>query len=291
MVDASLLITQALHGLAFGMTLLLLSLGFSLVFGVAGVVNFAHGALYAVGAYAAWHVYELFGSVALGIVVSVIFVTVLGGAIEISILRPLYGRDPLFQLLATFGLIFILEGTIVNLYGTTANRVPVPEIFRGPVDIFGVLYPKYRLVIVVITVILTIILWLVLRTNLGARIRAATYDADMVDALGTDTYRMYTGIFMVGAGLAALAGGMAGPIFTVYPDMGTQVIITIFIVVVIGGLGSFSGAIVGSIIIGESIMLGQAFIGGYAEMLPYLAMIIVLLVRPRGLMGHAGVEL
>lgn len=149
------------------------------------------------------------------------------------------------------------------------------------------IYPKYRLALVGISAVFTIGLWALLEyTDYGVRVRAATYSSEMVDALGTNTKRLLTGTFMLGAGLAGIAGGFAAPVFTVYPAMGLNIIILVFIVVVVGGLGSFKGAIIGSLIVGESIMLGRLFISEFSALVPYLAMIVILMARPRGLLGR-----
>lgn len=297
MVTVNLLLTQALHGLVFGMILLLLSLGLSLIFGIAGVVNFAHGALYLIGAYATWVVTDVLskqigtvpvvGNVIVAILAAFVIVAIIGGIAEVTVLRPLYDRDPLFQLLATFGMVFIIDGAVVNIFGTVTKRIPTPEFAQGPVYFGSLIYPKYRLVLVGISALFTIGLWLLLeRTDYGVRVRAATYSSEMVDALGTNTSRLLTGTFMLGAGLAGIAGGFASPVFTIYPAMGAQMIILVFIVVVVGGLGSFRGAIIGSLIVGESIMLGRIFISEYSALVPYLVMIAILMTKPRGLLGR-----
>lgn len=286
-VTVNTLLTQALHGLVFGMLLLLLSLGLSLIFGIAGVVNFAHGALYMAGAYVTFVVASEFSNVLVGIAAAFVVVALLGGLLEVSVLRPLYDRDPLFQLLATFGIVFIIDGAIINIFGVETNRVATPEFAQGPIMLGDLIYPKYRLALVGISAVFTIGLWALLEyTDYGVRVRAATYSSEMVDALGTNTKTLLTGTFMLGAGLAGIAGGFAAPVFTIYPAMGLNIIILVFIVVVVGGLGSFRGAVIGSLIVGESIMLGRIFMSEYSALVPYLAMIVILMARPRGLLGR-----
>lgn len=286
-VTVNTLLTQALHGLVFGMLLLLLSLGLSLIFGIAGVVNFAHGALYMVGAYVTFVVASEFTNVLVGLAAAFVVVALIGGVAEVLVLRPLYDRDPLFQLLATFGIVFIVDGAIVNIFGTETFRVATPEFAQGPVMLGDLIYPKYRLALVVISAVFTIGLGALLEyTDYGVRVRAATFSSEMVDALGTNTKTLLTGTFMLGAGLAGIAGGFAAPVFTVYPAMGANIIILVFIVVVVGGLGSFRGAIIGSLIVGESIMLGRIFMSEFSALVPYLAMIVILMARPRGLLGR-----
>jgi len=285
-VTVEQLLIQSLHGLFFGMILLMLSLGLSLIFGIAGVVNFAHGALYTIGAFAAFFIWTEYTSPLVAILLAGVVVGVIGLVIEISVLRPLYGRDPMFQLLATFGLVFILQGAIINIFGTVTKRVAAPEFAAGPVDLGILIYPKYRLFLIGISALLTVTVWLLLTyTDYGVRIRAAAFNAEMVDALGTSTKALFSGTFLFGSVLAGLAGGFAAPVFSVFPGMGDQVIILIFIVVVIGGLGSFRGAVLGSLIVGESVMIGRIFLGELSPLIPYLAMIAILMARPRGLFG------
>lgn len=286
-VTVNTLLTQALHGLVFGMILLLLSLGLSLIYGVAGVVNFAHGALYMVGAYVTYVVASDFSNGVVAIAAAFVVVAVLGGFLEITVIRPLYDREPMYQLLATFGMVFIIDGAIINIFGTETFRVATPEFAQGPVMLGDLIYPKYRLALVGISALFTIGLWALLEyTDYGVRVRAATYSSEMVNALGTNTKTLLTGTFMLGAGLAGIAGGFAAPVFTVYPAMGLNIIILVFIVVVLGGLGSFRGAVIGSLIIGESIMLGRIFISEFSAVVPYLAMIGILMARPHGLFGR-----
>ncbi|MCY4729938.1 branched-chain amino acid ABC transporter permease [Natronomonas gomsonensis] len=286
-ITVNTLLTQALHGLVFGMILLLLSLGLSLIFGIAGVVNFAHGALYMVGAYVTFVVSSEFTNVLGGLVAAFVVVALIGGIAEVLVLRPLYDRDALFQLLATFGMVFIIDGAIINIFGVETHRVATPEFAQGPLMLGDLIYPKYRLALVGISALFTIGLWMLLEfTDYGVRVRAATFSSEMVDALGTNTKTLLTGTFMLGAGLAGIAGGFAAPVFTVYPAMGLNIIILVFIVVVVGGLGSFRGAVIGSLIVGESIMLGRVFISEYSAVVPYIAMIAILMVRPHGLLGR-----
>lgn len=282
----NILLMQMLHGIVFGMLLLLLSLGLSLIFGIGGVVNFAHGAMYMLGAYVTYLVAAEVGSTLIGVIAALVVVGILGAVVEVGALRPLYDRDPLDQLLATFGVVYVLEGFIINYFGTITKSVQTPELLSGSVSFGNFFYPKYRLFLVAISGFFAIIMWAFLTyTDYGVRVRAATYSAETVDALGTDTDRLFTMIFALGAGLAGIAGGFAAPLFTVYPSMGTSMLILTFIIVIVGGLGSFRGAVIGSLIIGISLTMGRVFISGYAQVVPYLAMILILLLRPSGLFG------
>jgi branched-subunit amino acid ABC-type transport system permease component len=285
-ISVSVFLVQFLHGIVFGMILLLLSLGLSLIFGIGGIVNFAHGVMYMLGAYVSFVVVSVSESPLLGIGAAFVAVAVLGGVVEVLTLRPLYDRDPLDQLLATFGLVFIIEGLVINYFGTFTKTVSQPALMSGTVSFGEFFYPRYRLALLVVSAVLAAILWAFLTyTDYGVRIRAATYSSETVDALGTDTKTLFTVVFVIGAGLAGIAGAFAAPIFTVYPAMGTEMLILTFIIVIIGGLGSFRGAVVASIGIGILITMGRVFLSGFEEMTPFIAMIVILLVRPEGLFG------
>ena len=282
----NVLLVQLLHGVVFGMLLLLLSLGLSLIFGIGGVVNFAHGAMYMLGAYVTFLVASQLGSTLLGVIAAFLVVGILGAVVEVTTLRPLYDRDPLDQLLATFGVVYVIEGIVINYFGSITKSVPTPEIFQGAVSFGTLYYPKYRLFLVAISGMFAAVFWAFLTyTDYGVRVRAATFSSETVDALGTDTNLLFTGIFVVGAALAGIAGGFAAPVFTVYPSMGTQMLILTFIIVIVGGLGSFRGAVFGSLLIGVSLTMGRVFISQWAQVVPYLAMTAILLLRPSGLFG------
>lgn len=280
------LITYTLHGTAYGLTLLLLALGLSLIFGVGNVVNFAHGALYMAGAYIAYSAYTLFGNFVYAFLIAILFMIVLGIAMELFLIRPLYG-EPISQLLMTFGAIFIIEGLIQNAYGSIPRRASPPDIISGSVSLAGLSYPTYRLFMMGVAISLTAAVWALLEyTDYGVRLRASAYSGETVSALGTDTDRLRMATFVLGSALAGVAGALALPLFSASPDMGANVIITLFIIVVIGGLGSFRGAVVGSLLIGYLETFGQLFAPGYEAMLSYLALIVVLLLLPRGLFGQ-----
>lgn len=284
MIDT--LLTYTLHGTAYGLTLLLLALGLSLIFGVGNVVNFAHGALYMAGAYVAFSAYTLTGSFVLAFVAAVALIGLLGIAFEIVLLRPLYG-DSTDQLLMTFGAIFIIEGLIHNVYGSIPKRASPPAIVDGTVDLAGMSYPTYRIFVMVAAVCLTAAVWILLEhTDYGVRLRASAFSGETVSALGTNTDHLRTATFAFGSILAGIAGALVLPLYSASPDMGGSVIITIFIIVVVGGLGSFRGAVVGSMLIGYVETFGQLVVPGYQLLLSYLALILVLLLSPRGLFGQ-----
>lgn len=284
MIDT--LLTYTLHGTAYGLTLLLLALGLSLIFGVGNVVNFAHGALYMAGAYVAFSAYNLTGSFVLAFVAAVALIGFLGIAFEIVLLRPLYG-DSTDQLLMTFGAIFIIEGLIHNVYGSIPRRASPPAFIDGTVSIAGMSYPTYRIFVMVTAVCLTAAVWILLEyTDYGVRLRASAFSGETVSALGTNTNHLRTATFAFGSVLAGIAGALVLPLYSASPNMGGSVIITIFIIVVVGGLGSFRGAVVGSMLIGYIETFGQLVVPGYQLLLSYLALILVLLLSPRGLFGQ-----
>ncbi|AQL44359.1 hypothetical protein BV210_17260 [Halorientalis sp. IM1011] len=284
MIDT--LLTYTLHGTAYGLTLLLLALGLSLIFGVGNVVNFAHGALYMAGAYVAFSAYNLTGSFVVAFVAAVALIGLLGIAFEIVLLRPLYG-DSTDQLLMTFGAIFIIEGLIHNVYGSIPKRASPPAIVDGTVDLAGMSYPTYRIFVMVAAVCLTAAVWILLEhTDYGVRLRASAFSGETVSALGTNTDHLRTATFAFGSILAGIAGALVLPLYSASPDMGGSVIITVFIIVVVGGLGSFRGAVVGSMLIGYVETFGQLVVPGYQLLLSYLALILVLLLAPRGLFGQ-----
>lgn len=280
------LLTYTLHGTAYGLTLLLLALGLSLIFGVGNVVNFAHGALYMAGAYIAFSLYSLSGNFVLAFAGAIVLMAVLGIAFEIALIRPLYG-EPISQLLMTFGAIFIVEGLIQNVFGSIPHRASPPSVIDGSISIAGLSYPTYRVFVMVAAVCLTVGVWVLLEyTEYGVRLRASAYSGETVSALGTNTTHLRTATFVFGSVLAGIAGALALPLFSASPDMGANVIITLFIIVVVGGLGSFRGAVVGSMLIGYIETFGQLVVPGYQSLLSYLALIVVLLIAPRGLFGQ-----
>lgn len=280
------LLTYTLHGTAYGLTLLLLALGLSLIFGVGNVVNFAHGALYMAGAYVAYTAYTLTESFVLAFIVAVLLMAVLGVTFEVIFIRPLYG-EVISQLLMTFGAIFIIEGLVHNVYGSIPRRASPPGIIDGSISLGGLSYPKYRIFVMVAAICLTVAVWILIEhTDYGVRLRASAYSGETVSALGTNTNHLRTATFTLGAVLAGIAGALALPLFSASPDMGANVIITVFIIVVVGGLGSFRGAVVGSLLIGYLETFGQLLVPGYQSLLSYLALIVVLLLRPRGLFGQ-----
>jgi branched-subunit amino acid ABC-type transport system permease component len=290
----SLLFSQIITGIGIGSRLFLVAVGLSLIFGVLDVLNFAHGVLYMIGAYVAIVVVEsVVGSFVLGVVAAVVAVAVVGGALESVFIRRLYGRDEeiLDQLLLTFAFVLIIEAIVRFVFGSGGKSLTPPEVLTGTVPLGGGFsIPTYRAFVVVMAVLVLAGLLAVLRyTNVGRVVRATSSDREMARLLGIDVPRLYTGVFVVGAALAGLGGALAAPAESISSDLGNSVIIDAFVVVVIGGLGSFVGAFVGAMLIGVLTALGSEVIAGAGEFFPFLAMIVVLVLRPTGLFGGAEV--
>jgi branched-chain amino acid transport system permease protein len=301
-VSWALVLEQTLNGLQFGVMLFLMAAGLTLVFGIMNLVNLAHGSLYMVGAYLAAAFANWSGSFVLGVALALPATLLVGIAVEVIALRTLYERDHLDQVLATFGLILFFNELISIIWGRAAIYTSVPTILGGHFRILpGVPYPTYRAGIIVVGVLVSVLLWgLVTRTRLGMRIRAGASNRTMVSALGVNVRLLYTLVFGLGAALAGLAGAMAGPIYAVQPGMGEAILIQVFVVIVIGGIGSIRGAMVGAIVVGMADTLGRAFLKpmlatvisppaadkagpALASMLIYLLMAAVLFFRPEGL--------
>jgi branched-subunit amino acid ABC-type transport system permease component len=284
-------IIQGLYsGLSYGMILVLTAAGLSLIFGLMGVVNFAHGALYAVGAYAGFVALGIVPSFPLAILAAVVGGALVGGVMELSIIRPLYDRDPIYQLPVTFGAAIVLVEAIKFFIGSGNRQFPIPSYFSGTFQLAGYSFGLYRLFLIVMGALLVGGLWLFLvRTKYGLIVRAAIFDTEMVESMGYNVTRTYTLIFALGAVYAALAGVLIAPLFGLYPDMGTEIIIIAFIVVVVGGLGSFKGVVFSGILIGLVQQFGRIYIPVVAEALPFLLMIAIIVYSPKGLFGVEGV--
>lgn len=303
----SLLIEQALNGVQFGVMLFLLAAGLTLIFGIMGVINLAHGSLYMIGAFAMAWVANVSGSFFLAALAGLLAAGVAGVLMEFLVIRRLYARDHLDQVLATFGLILFFNQATVLLFGRQPLFVQIPDFLDGSIEIMeGVRYPAYRLAIIAVGLLTAMGLYLLIaRTRLGMLIRAGATNREMVRALGVDIRLLYTVLFGVGAMLAGLAGVMAGPILSVQVGMGEQVLILTFVVVVIGGVGSIRGAFAGAMIVGvvdtmmraflpqifRQIMTGpdaDALAAGISAMGVYMLMALVLLIKPKGLLPAHG---
>jgi branched-chain amino acid transport system permease protein len=289
MVSTGLLIDQIITGLSIGSWLFLVAVGLSLIFGVLDVLNFAHGVLFMIGAYVSIVVIKSVGSFWLGVVLAALAVGVVGLFIEVIFLRRLYDREPLDQLLLTFAFVLIITDSIRFIFGSGSRVIAPPALFQGNIVFAqGVGIPKYRaLVILVSLVVIGAILVALRTTNFGRIVRATASDRDMALLLGIDVPRLYTGVFFIGAALAGIGGAFVAPLQSVTPELGNQVIINAFVIVVIGGLGSFTGAFIGAYLIGLMIAVGSVFAAGAGQLFPFVALIAVLLLKPEGLVGGA----
>lgn len=286
-----LFVEQVLNGLQLGVMLFLMAAGLTLVFGIMGLINLAHGSLYMIGAYVAATVQQATGSFLVGLLVALPVAALVGMAVEMIALRRLYPRDHLDQVLATFGLILFFNELVKIVWGPQAYFMAMPDLLSGSVDIIpGISYPAYRLAIVAAGLVVAILLYLLItRTRIGMLIRAGATNREMVNALGVNVDRLYTIVFGLGAALAALAGIMAGPILALEVGMGESILILTFVVVVIGGIGSVRGAFVAALLVGIADTFGRVLLPpAIAEMTIYILMAAILVWRPQGLFpAHA----
>jgi branched-chain amino acid transport system permease protein len=300
-MSATLLLAQLLNGLQYGVLLFLLAAGLTLVFGIMSFVNLAHGSLYMLGAYAAAVVYGATGSFALAIAGAMATTLALGQLLEVSVVSRLYRRDHLDHVLATFGLVMFFNELVRLVWGPQPLFVQVPQVLSGTVDIFGFSYPSYRFAIIVAGLLVaTGAHMLIHKTRLGMLIRAGAQNPQLVGALGVNIGLLNAMLFGVGAMLAGVAGAMAGPVLSVQSGMGEPVLITTLVVIVIGGIGSVSGALYAALIVGLVDTLGRVFLPlllrqlaersiadaagpALASMSVYLLMALVLALRPQGL--------
>ena len=293
-MDFAFFLIQLLNGLQYGLLLFLVASGLTLIFGIMGIINLAHGSFYMVGAYLAWSLASLTGSLSAAILLGVVLTVLLGVALEWLLIRHFYDRDHLYQVLLTYGLILVFEEMRSVIWGDDVHGVPVPAMLMHSIPLTENLsYPVYRLVISGVCLLLALALYfLIARTRLGMMIRAGSSNRDMVQSLGINIKLIYTLIFALGVALAAFAGMINAPLSSVFPNMGGQVLIICFVVVVIGGIGSVKGAMAASLMIGLAETFGQVIeveVAGF-KMLPelsgmivYVLMAAVLVWRPEGL--------
>ena len=281
------LLAQALNGLSYGVLLFLLSVGLTLIFGMLDVVNLAHGSFYLLGAYAGLTLIAATGNFWLALVVAPVAVGAIGALIERGLLRPLYRRPTLDQVLLTFGLIYFFEDMVKWIWGGKIRSIPAPALFSGSVTLGALTIPSYRLFVIAFGFVMALILWLLIeKTRLGSIIRAGVFDAEMTAGLGINISRVFTGVFAFGAALGGLSGVIAGPIQSAYPAMGVSILIPALIVVVVGGLGSLKGSLVGSLVIGQAETFGKAWLPGFSMLMIYVVMALIVLLRPQGLFGR-----
>jgi branched-chain amino acid transport system permease protein len=286
-MTASIYMIQAMHGLVYGMLLFLVASGLTLVFGMMGVLNFAHAAFYMLGAYLAYTVTVYSGNFWLSLIVAPLIVGVLGVLIERFLLRKAHKGGHVAELLLTFGVFYVLCELIRLIWGSNPLPVPVPPILTGDIPFMGMTYPIYRLFILLFSAIILMgMALLLMRSRIGILVRAAVSDGDMVDALGTNVSVVFMGVFGGGAALAALAGVIAAPFLSVFPGMGLDALLDCFVVIVIGGFGSLFGAFIAALMIGELQSFGILWFPRLAMVFQFLLMAIVLIVRPTGLLGE-----
>ncbi|HCY63498.1 MAG TPA: branched-chain amino acid ABC transporter permease [Oxalobacteraceae bacterium] len=284
-MDFASFLIQTLNSLQYGLLLFLVASGLTLVFGIMGIINLAHGSFYMIGAYLAFTLSSLTGNLFMAILLGIPLALVFGAALEWALFSHLYKRDHLEQVLLTYGLILIFEELRSLLVGDEVHGVQIPAIFSASIPLSDLLsYPVYRLVISGVCIVLAIGLYvLIQRTRLGMMIRAGNHDRTMVEALGINIDMVYRVVFALGVALAALAGMLAAPVSSVFPNMGSHVLIISFVIVVIGGIGSVWGALCAAMIVGFADTFGKVILPELAGMIVYLVMAVVLLWRPEGI--------
>lgn len=284
-----LVASLAINGIILGLLYAAIALGFSLVLGVSGVINFAHGILFALGAYIYWILLDVLGfwpaMAGAGIAVGIV-----GLLVERVLVRRVYGEDPLFGLVITMGFAMAVEQLLHILFGGAAKTVNAPEFAQGVFFVGDMLFPYYRLFVAAFCAVIVGGVWLLLNnTSFGAIVRAGMYDTEMISALGHNLPVMRTAVFALGAVIAALSGVIAAPIWSIKPGMGGAVLMPSFLVVLIGGIGSIRGTILGGLIVGLCISLLSLVIPRFVDVMPYVIMAVVVFFRPRGLMGKQNI--
>ena len=287
-ITPACLISQTAGGLKIGMLLFLVASGLTLVFGVLGVINFAHGALYMLGAYFSWQVMSLTGHFGLAVISGAIGVGIFGLLFERLLINKVYNADLLVQILLCYSVILILDDLVMIIWGDEfLSGIGVPEVFQvPPLFIFDAIIPPFHIAIIVISMIVALLLWLIMtKTKFGKLVRATAVNPRMLEALGVNTNFIKAGVFMLGSFLAGLGGALAASLGSVVSGMGNSIIIESFIVTVIGGMGSISGAFLASIIIGMARSFGAVAMPLFTDGIMFLIMVLVLVMKPEGLMG------
>lgn len=282
-----MILLQLFIGLSLGSIYVLMASGLSLIFGLMRVVNFGHGSFYMVGAYMLTFVMSLGGNLWIGLVVAPVAIGLLGMLIERSALRPLYGTAEINPLILTLGLNYVLVDLIRIFFGLGGTPSAVPAAFQGMVNLGFMMFPKYRFFMIVVATVVVFLVWLFInKTNIGMVVRAGTKDGEMVELLGINIRMVWTMIFGLGIALAALSGALVAPISGTTPEMGSFTVIEAFVVVVIGGMGSFVGSIVAGILVGEVIAMTTLWFGQAAQVSIFVLMVVVLLATKAGLFGE-----
>ncbi|MCG6533975.1 MAG: branched-chain amino acid ABC transporter permease [Syntrophales bacterium LBB04] len=276
-----------LHGLAYGGLLFLVSAGLTLIFGMMNVLNFAHAALYMLGAYFSYSMLQATGQFWLSLMICPIFLFVIGALTERFLLRRVHAYGHLHELLLTFGLAYIITELVKWIWGNYPLAVNIGGFLMKTIEIFGIIYPVYRIFIFVCAVFVGVVMALILyKTRLGIILRAAVNDGEMANALGTNVPLVFTGVFAFGATLSGFAGVIAGPLLSTYPGMAGEILIDAFVVIVVGGFGSLGGAVIASLLIGELQSFGVLLFPKLSLALVYLLMAAVLIIKPSGLFGE-----
>ena len=306
-MSPTLILEQALNGMQFGLMLFLIAAGLTLVFGVMDMINLAHGSLYMVGAFLTATISQASGSFAIGLACAVAATAAIGMLLELSVLRRLYRRDHLSQVLGTFAILLMSNEAVRIIWGPQPVLLNAPAALAGPVEILpGFGYPAYRLLIIGVGFAVALLLWvLITRTRVGMRVRAGASNRDMAELLGVNVRRLFTAIFGLGAALCAVAGGLLGPLLAVSVGMGESILIVAFVVIVIGGIGSIRGALIAALLVGVVDTVGRTFVPtllagllgpaaasgagpAIASILIYALMAIVLFWKPQGLFPARG---
>jgi branched-chain amino acid transport system permease protein len=284
-------VSQLFNGLVLGALLALISSGLTIIYGTLGVLNLAHGAMFMLGGYAGFMAYQATGSFLVAVIGGTLAMLVVGVIVERLLVRHFYARPHEDQLLVTFGLAIVMVEAVRFFFGSESRSIPAPEALSGIVSLGFAMYPKYRIALMGIVAAALLTLFVVLyRTRLGMIVRAGIEDPVMVDSLGINVYRVFMVVFGIGAMAAGFAGIVNAPVASLTPEVGEMILVQTFVVVVIGGVGSFPGAILGGLIAGEIISLTSMVNPGYAYVMLFAAMTLVLMVRPRGLLGQTGRE-
>ena len=291
MINWATFVSQCFNGLVLGALLALIASGLTIIYGTLGVLNLAHGAMFMLGGYAGWLAYSYTSSFVAAVLAGSLFVMVVGVLMERTIIRFFYARPHEDQLLVTFGLGIVFVEAVRFFFGSLSKSVPPPAPLTGIVPLGFMFYPTYRLALLGIVAAALLALYIVLyRTRIGMIVRAGIEDAVMVDSLGINVHRVFMLVFGIGAMAAGFAGIVNAPVVSIAPDVGEAILVQTFVVVVIGGVGSFPGAILGGLIAGEIISITSMFNPGYSYVMLFVAMTLVLVLRPYGLLGAAGRE-
>ncbi len=283
-----LFLMQTLNGFVYGVLLFLLAAGLSLIFGLMGIVNLAHGSFFMLGAFIGYSIVKITGSFWWALVLTPLPVALLAVVMEIAFMRRMYEREKMDPVLLTFGFSFIFTDIVETGWGKDTLNLPEPALLERSVEFLGGLFPLYRLALLGLGIVMALLMWFVIeRTRAGAMVRAGVDDSATAMGIGLNVPALLTTTFAAGAGLAAFAGVIAAPILGVYSGLDVDIMIPAFIVIVIGGMGSLKGALVGSLVIGMADTFGKAYLPDMAMFLTYLAMIVILLLRPGGLYGQS----